>query len=562
MTGRRAVFWCLLLLFLGGLVWWTLYVPYRPGLVFTAVPANATFVSVHEDLGGRWELLASQPLLGHWLTALGVPAEEQAKWRTDPQVARWLRRLAGRELVIAYVPELGHVGRPAWVFASWIGSRSRRLQWQLRWWTPPDLTPQLIRGEGLLWTSQTRFTEPRLRLSLALADGLLLGCLSTDPQGVRWLLETADGYPWRPSLATARTVARVAPLWVPQLKDRGWVALPLRAGAAFAPSLVAWSADLSTGTRIEGCLAADQPWPVEFALRDVPGASKLAALLGDTADVLAVLPLEHLAALEPPAPPPWLMAARSLWEAAGPSVSNRVALLAVLKRDYSGRIRGPLGRALTPFLRGLRVPTVVLALPVKDEADAAARVRAALDRLNLGYGLGLIPHPVPFTPQTITVIEESRNNFYGQFELDERAAFAVANGWLVLCSNALTLKRLLTEANVPRVLTTSPRTAWWQSDATAWLAVDLPRTCRSVKDTLAAASLALLVREPQQSLPVRRMFAEIQAWADALAPLGAVVMRSGHTPQGTAKVDVTIETARPVVAESEARDPQGAGTDR
>ena len=174
-------------------------------------------------------------------------------------------------------------------------------------------------------------------------------------------------------------------------------------------------------------------------------------------------------------------------------------------------------------MRGLRVPTLLLATPVRDERDAAARVAAALDTLNRRYSLGLIPHPFQQGPYTVTVVEDTRKSFYGRFELDERVAVAVIDGWLILSSNAGALKKLIARQsafNAPSVAPPAWRSNLEARPASGYVWANLKPLNKTLKEALAATTLALLVRDPQGTLQIRQNMAVAKAWLDGLRPFG------------------------------------------
>jgi len=113
---RGLLFWLILAAFAATGIWWTLTIPRDVSRLYRAIPANASFVSVHSRTADRWKDLSGNPLILSLLSSVGVKQDALAKQLEDPNTLQWLKRLASDEVVVAYVPSLGHSGAPAWVW--------------------------------------------------------------------------------------------------------------------------------------------------------------------------------------------------------------------------------------------------------------------------------------------------------------------------------------------------------------------------------------------------------------------------------------------------------------
>ena len=123
-------------------------------------------------------------------------------------------------------------------------------------------------------------------------------------------------------------------------------------------------------------------------------------------------------------------------------VDSAVACCALLGGDYSGRLKGFVKKEQQWLLRkGLKVPAVVVMVPVRDIDSVEPMVGWILDRLNQRYHLGLITHPLDVRGHQVYAIEATGDNQYAQFGRNERIAYTMVDNWLVLCSNAKSLQR-------------------------------------------------------------------------------------------------------------------------
>ncbi|MEI6149223.1 MAG: hypothetical protein WCS01_09030, partial [bacterium] len=259
-SGRRKfLFWLLLSVFLVLGFWWISFVPYRPGAVFSAIPEGATFVSSHRNLAGELSSVTSHPAARAILMSAGIREEQWSNLASNRETRAWIQRLASKETVLAYVPSLGFQRKPAWIFASWIGGESQSLQWKLRLFNISGLRPVRVDLGRTIWMAHAGFLQPGEHLSLALTEGMVLGCVSSDPAGVRWLLETSDGYPTRPSVVTSGILTAARALVPTDRPHWGWCNLPVSDDATrFMPGLVGFSAAFLPTGRLDLELVSNQ----------------------------------------------------------------------------------------------------------------------------------------------------------------------------------------------------------------------------------------------------------------------------------------------------------------
>lgn len=543
MRVRRIAFWSVLLIAIAACVAWVLYVPYKPESVLAAIPAEADFVSVHRNLAAGLPLLLENGVAHGMGSAAGFSVQQLAGVSSNQVAMTWIRRLARDSTAIAYVPALGRSQAPAWVFASWIGNQSQKLRWKVFWFHPRILRTTAAEYGRTVYAVRMRTGDPRQQLSVAVVEGVLVGCLSEDPTAARYLVQTFDRQFGRRSLA-ADPGFRAAGLRVATDQvHRGWIRVrrnPLAAGST--PSILACELHLPDRNHLQArfSLPGSLPRIAGRAADPFP-----AGFLGAAPDCALVLPASWINAFLPdsPAVPLWVTTLQPLL---ANNATNAMVFAAILNRAHCGRIRGPLGDSLTPFLKGLRVPTLVVGLQVQDAGEASRRVMESLDCINSRYGLGLIPHPVGASGTTITLIEESRKNLYGRFEPDERVAWTFRDGWMIFGSNASMLKQLLSVSSAATNTASAPAVVFpalapgGTADASLWL--NTPETSRLFKDAISAVTLSLLIRNPEGTQETRRRLDTAKLWIDRIQYLGAA---SAVVRQQDDRVQVEISITAP-----------------
>jgi hypothetical protein len=523
-SARRPLFWSLLACFIGACLWWMAYMPYRPDALYGAIPSNAALVSVHENLAGEWDAILAHPVTRAGLQCAGIGDEQLAPLASNTATRAWLVKLASDRTVIAYVPALGYQQKPAWVFATWVGNRSRWWQWQLPLLKSRDLRMlRLDEGRTTLWLADSTFTPPRQRLSLALAEGMVLGCLSEDPTGARWLVETAERFPTRPSVATAgkvgaamrvlHTAFRATPAAPPvaehpQAKHWGWLENAALRRPGDKAGVTAFTLQFIPDGRLT--LSAFQQGAVQAPIKDADGRQQRFAdgLIGSRSDAALIIPA--------PLAREWIMAALpELWaQAATPLLGadgDPLMFACVLDRDHGGRLKGFMGSSLKALMKGLKAPVLAIGVHVGSEREAHARMRRGIDQVNSRFGLALELEPAePAAGQVVTIVRPGKS-LYGRFEDSERVAYAIRDGWLILASHAGALGKLL---EAPPVNRENRR-----DDATAEAWIHLDSLGKTVKDLAALLALASWTSDTPEGARQRERLEAIRACAEALRPL-------------------------------------------
>ncbi len=526
---KRILFWVLLTAFVAITLWWVFHVPYRPERVFAAIPMDATVLSVHRNLAGEWDNVMNNPMIRKAVQAAGVPDEDLAKAATNAIVREWTERLVSDQTVLAYVPSFAGTRKPALVCASWIGNQSRLLRWQVAFMKSRDLRPvKLNDGHLTVWLNPTKFGNTRFKLSLALSEGLVLACISEDPVGVRVLLESAEGYPDRPTIAQSGMPSIARTLLAGSPRHWGWI--------DNHRNLSAFQFDLN-GNRMKLDLVGHQSLPAAKPLSELSNLRQITALVGARSDLITLLPLNWIAPLiGEESNTLWMNAIKPLFDPAG-APPDALAYLALLDNDHNGRLRGPMGATLRALIKGVKTPTLLLGIQVGSQEEADRRIGRIISQLNSQYNSGLTTRPIESeNGSRLTLIEETRKkSFYGSFESGERVGYVMADDWLLLASNSSVLSKLIGAppsgaAPWGSMLSDSPTALAWGN---------LESLAPTVRNIAGVLKLGTLMNSSDDSKGIREILDQAGICANVLGTFGQA-SASSVSSNGLTRISLTI----------------------
>lgn len=492
LLSRRVVFWVLLLAFVGLFAWWTLHIPYDERALYRAIPPNATVISVHDDVARRWPDIAAnqavEGLLG--LFGAGLPGPPDAAWVRDAQ--HIVDLFAARRTVLAFVPALGPAGQPAWIVSSWAGGNVQPLRWRFLAKQIPGLRRQRLADGARAWVARLPEAWPGpAHLSLAVADGVLLGCMAEDPLGVQWLVR--------------RVYARVPPAAVPRrddpsVTDRGWVSgreLGFTSpGAGISYQLrdcnetVLAGSMIRSGARDAGTAPATRSRPVDGLVATYGDVQRL---LARPADIFMAAHFDQLAAL--------LRSVNLLGVAE--RVTNRVADIQP-ETDVFAALFGGVGSGR---ILGLRVPTIIVGIRVKKPKAVLQMVDTILDDMNAQNAWALIPRRSAEADPPVVVIDSTRGGVYSSMSPGERPALTARGDWLIFASNVARLDHLVPlqePAGDGAASVWMPPGGLQRAGAYVW--ADMYPAGQSIRNILAVSSLGLLARKaPDRAAQLDRL---------------------------------------------------------
>lgn len=500
--------------------WRVVYFPYDRELLYRAIPQDAAFISEHQKLGERWETLAENPFTKSLLVSLGVKPEQVEKTVKDPGIELLLSKFAKDNTIVAYAPSYGRSGRPAWVLASWAGMHGQFARWG---WYSSALTGfsplHLDGGRGGWYMPLDEGGDGRI-LSLAVADGVLLACVSEDTDGVKYLIDRVER---RSQMSKALENRMLVEQAADGIMDRGWYRTGIRNGS-HQPVLLGYSLSEHSASRTAGRIEVNTGIPAG-ALTNSADADSLAKLLGANASAVVMVPYSYMdKLLLAESGPDWLkMAGRGLKAAA---LEDGTSFACLLKDEYSSKIMM------------VKVPGFLVGTKIKDKDLSLAVVAGMIERMNVKYRWSFSPRKEEINGTTVMVLDGTAGGISALLKTEDHYAIFVYDGWLVFSSGFDSAKKLLSAGK--------EGTAPWRSgydvrksSAYAW--VDLAAANQAMK-TL--HSLSLLLNSGGGG-SMKDSLAAGRSWIDSMRTLGACNLWLDQNPKG-AVLDFQFGTNGPV----------------
>jgi len=439
-------------------IFWT---PYDQSKLLRPIPANAVMISSHRNLGSRLEIIATNIFFKSFFD---FNETDLKNIRSNRYTARIL---SSHLIIMAYVPDFdqsttrSHAKRlasawssnPALAVLSWVGGWSPVLRWALWIHPPKDIMPLGDYNGHRLWAYEkpVSFLGAANYFSFAIDEGMFIGCLSQDRNGVIYLLRNSDGrkdsilnVPACPSTdgrsASGRPQCRL--LASSTAADQIW----MRFNLPYSPQKQSVFATCSLDAIENDYLAATIRFEPDIHLDNYIGQNRdlldIGKIYACSPSIAALFPSDMVAdglnGLTRPGgliSPAWARAVKPIF--APSSGANNVCLLTVFTGDYGGHY-GP-----EPFR--VSVPTVLLAVSGARQEQTKAAVLELLDLINLKHRLGLILNSaLPSAGQCpIFAIESTSSAPLNSLPVEDRPAFAFYNDWFLLASNSAGLRKIL-----------------------------------------------------------------------------------------------------------------------
>ncbi len=479
---------------------WVFHFPYCPARLYAAVPPGSTFFSLHEDFDEHWQDFAQNPITTNLLYTAGIDGETHAKVLEHPDLRRALKRLAGREFVIAHTPRCGRSGEPAWIGASWLGGYSKLLRIGMALRPPDGLQRFKVGGRADIWVLEERIQGASERLSFAIVEGVLLACYSRDPTAVRDIVTRVDATATpAPELAEHLSTKRGGSppphrLWYYWYRRQGKEHRLIRP----ACELQHHSRDASRGR-----LTVDVQLPPSGAEHLDP--SQAANVFGAEPCAVAALPLSHLGpCLGALATNQLVCAISEVMRSCGQPEPLLVAAM------YGGELSGR--------LMDIRVPAVLIGIRARSSVNTPAIMAEAIDRLNAERRWALLVRRQVHEGVPLMVIDGTRGDMFSLINNEEKPAFAMKNGWLLFGSNLQTLSTVCRGAP-PH----GSRAVWVEAlahhDTPVALWADLRGSAETIKHGIAVYRLIQRVSEKPAGERTNQAVNTLEVWTKAIRPL-------------------------------------------
>ncbi len=501
----RRIHQVVITIWIGLLTAWVFHFPFNEPVLWSAIPPDARFVSRHDALSDRLDLVAHNPVAPAMLGFAGYAPNEAAEILRHPMLGLLVRIIGRRETLLAYADSIAPNDLEGWVLAGWGGGRAQWLR--LAFWLRqvPGFRSVPVGGGRQVWTCPM---GDGWYLSVSVLDGMVLAVYSRDALAVRWIVRRVNARQGSVLPDQLQAPGESCGVMDRGILKYGWNSPRLRVRDPYV------QVDSLTTNRLALTLRASTESP------RMPGGLPLPAaplgqvvdvawwrkLWGNTPQMVAVMPASLLPELldaggvADVVPKEWL-------------TGDGHVMAGIFGGVYGGR------------LLGFNIPSLIVGWPVKDEADIIRRLPQVVDRLNARYRKGLVLVRREMRGRSWQVLASTQDDWYGS--LETRAGFGVAvwDGWLILSTHSGTLERLLA-----RDVSGDPATPHWehaliQAPAGACCWMNLPAAETTLRQGVA---LAALMRMVNTGGAMHHVSADLESWRrllDGLMPLEQAVIR-------------------------------------
>ncbi len=504
----RIIFWVLLMLFIISAVWWSFYLPYDEDALYRAIPPNAHIVSEHDNISERWQQMLGNNALKRSLRLLGDNSLSVDKLARDKSIKWMCDHFAFEKTLVAFVPVLGGNGSQAWIFSSWAGGNVQYLKRGIIAREMKELKKQRTEDGLVIWTVAKEYiSDGNLSMSLAVYDGVLLGCLSEDPTAVRYLLYRMQGR----ILQTVKYFdSATGKLFTEKgIADRAWIS------KWFLKDITEYN-DVRVGlkdiraTELQGKVYVENVMPsgsvVDESDSAVPVTCRdISRILKFKPELLTISNLKELSFSSE------LPIIKSLLKGIEPYRDSFADEAPVFVGLFGGNASGR--------IMGLRVPTIVVGVKAEEPAAVIANIDTILDTMNSEIGLGLIPNRMGVGETAKIGISSTRGGIYNSI----KPAIKMVGDWLVLASNINALDNIIT-AESDMAVSAALCPLWMPEDennpGSNFIWSELRPAGQCVRNALAVWSLSLSVSGDKNKVAKKNAIYQVREVIAALQELG------------------------------------------
>ena len=503
MTRRRPILcWPILTTAVCAAVWWTLHVPHTPRKIFSAIPVQATFLSAHKNLAGRWDAVGANPLTQSVLMYLNTSQDDWRSLNRDPQFRDWLSRLASDDFALAFVPQLAE-GETGWVFASWLGGKSQRLRFALQWSEIPGITFAGTRHGWPVWIASSPMFKGGEVLAFSLVEGMLVASYAKSAHGIETVLSCVDGR--YPSLMIRNGGDEIPP---PDFSDRGWYRIPDSSKGFFNAPRLQFSFSTISSNKLAGIFRVPFSW-LEGA-RPLPETApdSIASWQTDLPSAVLIAPSANAR--------DWIL------QCGTDSVSRAFADLI---RDETG---GPLFASLFTgdyrgTLFGMKLPALFVAAASTNANEFSAQLSRGLDAVNAENPWGLRAEKSLSPIADVFAISATNGSLYSDSARGEKIGFAAGTNWVLASSCVGAFTNVLGDAvlreNRPARFALAAKSAA-RGGAAAYFWINLPGCWPAVRTGVGAYSMRLQMEDRRGSAAFRAELTSALDWFVNLSLLG------------------------------------------
>ncbi len=519
------------LLLIAGFSWWALHIPHDALAPFGAIPDGVAFAHVSDDPGKRWAAIRENPLLPVFISSNDLRAINMVAAFAGAESDATQSKI-GRG-VIAYCPPSPRLPEGAWFAAAWLGSHSHLLRWWLTLACPESIQPLYEYGARPTWITSKPVNKQGQHLTLAVADGLLLLCLSHDQSAIRFSLAAHDKL--FPSLRSAAWLpATLADSPMPETTEQGWLRLPGEpAQRGMEPSLRYAFAEMQSN-RLDLRAQLNMPLPFDAPCRALNANDLQAAACAEPA-LLAMLPVETLDILASMLPPShWTYALLVLLQSGLIQTSNAPLILAATTKSSAGLGKPPLRMPL---------PAAVIAAPagqnVENMRESLFSISKIIDaRLDIGLAINettqantLNFHQLQASSIKSSLLKPEPNDLPAFARQNDLIFFSTSGGHLSNCLNQTT-------AQSPDPGRPTSNLAAPETPESLWVWADLEQTGKALEEALALWRLKS-IWEGAKNRDIAET-EQIMNIAHALRAMGCLSLRARVNSSNSSQWQITI----------------------
>ncbi len=426
--------------------WWVFHFPFRAELVYRVIPEDATAGSRHISPALRINALCDSSVITNVAGVLGPDGDDLLDTLDDYWTRKLVNVIGSKLVVTAFVPSMGGFGQPEYVFGGWIGGYSQLLRWGVLDRYLTDFSVHHFSGNRRVWVCACPEIGAGYYLSLAVHEGMLMGCLSTDKVGVLYLLQRLNGQKSLTGFARKLQESEEADAFrVSLLAEKGGNSI-ISGGVSEVSS-----DQIIAEVEFDGKLSEDlqKYFPENGIAKDRKGSG---SLLGDSPSLLAEIPVSSISPI--------------IRDAGIDELQVWKKIEKYFKHDSSATIFASGGNYYGRIM-GMKVPSLGLRLPLAVGKDGSQTINSIMDELNAEWQYGLIA-TVDKHDKRIRTINSVRNGAFKALRRNERPAIAICDGELLCMSNVNVLRKILSEyddAGASDVLSKHPGDSiYWASD--------------------------------------------------------------------------------------------------
>ncbi|OVE76197.1 hypothetical protein BVX97_02060 [bacterium E08(2017)] len=421
---NKFLFWVPLVLFIILCCWWVTYFPYNRELLYRAIPASSDIIIEKPGVYYAWQSDLTRNYVRDLSEAAGMDESLLEQFEDGSDIGMLLEAVARKNTVISFVPSLSPEIKPAVVISTWAGTKGQLIGWNIKRLLGSEVSHQGYDYNLDMWSIDLKKEPDSDRyLSFAFYEGVMAACLSHREFGIDYILER---------MVHGRTMAPALSKRLEGDEPGGDIWMLAQNAKLYGTQSLSVSADRAGAGPLNMRLEWTDGNPFKMC-SIVPGyeqyCDEVSDLLGDAPGVLAIAPYQFFE---------WQLVRNDRYSRLAEvrklisenAVLDTPMFAAVCVGKYSGR------------MRGIRVPSLIIGMKLKEPGNFSVFMHRALDLLNTEHKLNVIAVGSEVSGRTIYSVDRVTGEFFKGMGANERPAFSLAGDWLIAASNTEVINRI------------------------------------------------------------------------------------------------------------------------